>query len=95
MTARKSDIPGGPEPQYDRVVSGYETFHRPEPFACEWGGVLPELTLAYETWGTPSPARDNAVFPYEYVARVNAKKLDQLEAEYVKESVPKKSASGV
>ncbi len=27
----------------------------------ERGGVLPEVTLAYETWGTLSPARDNAV----------------------------------
>jgi homoserine O-acetyltransferase len=54
-------IPEGPEPRYDRVVSGYETFHHREPFACEWGGVLPELTVAYETWGELSPARDNAV----------------------------------
>jgi homoserine O-acetyltransferase len=42
-------IPEGPEPRYDRVVSGYETFHHREPFACEGGGVLPELTVAYET----------------------------------------------
>jgi len=61
MTRPDPEIPGGPEPQYDWVVSGYETFHRPEPFTCEWGGVLPELTLAYETWGTLSPRRDNAV----------------------------------
>ena len=61
MTHEKRDIPGGPEPRYDRVVSGYETFHHAKPFACAWGGVLPELTLAYETWGTLSPARDNAV----------------------------------
>jgi len=51
----------GPEPHYDRVVSGYATFHHPQPFRCEWGGELPEFTLAYETWGTLSPARDNAV----------------------------------
>jgi homoserine O-acetyltransferase len=54
-------IPEGPEPHYDRVVSGYETFRYREPFTCEWGGVLPELTVAYETWGELSPARDNAV----------------------------------
>ncbi|MGH0035632.1 MAG: homoserine O-acetyltransferase MetX [Myxococcota bacterium] len=52
---------GGPEPVYDRVVSGYQTFHSPQPFELEWGGVLPELSLAYETWGQLSPARDNAV----------------------------------
>lgn len=61
MTTPEHEIPSGPEPRYDRVVSGYETFHHPEPFRCEWGGVLPELTLAYETWGTLSPRRDNAV----------------------------------
>ena len=51
----------GPEPQYEKVVSGYETFHHRDPFTCEWGGELPELTLAYETWGELSPAADNAV----------------------------------
>jgi homoserine O-acetyltransferase len=61
MTRPDAEIPGGPEPQYDRVVSGYETFHRPEPFDCQWGGVLPELSLAYETWGELAPRRDNAV----------------------------------
>jgi homoserine O-acetyltransferase len=54
-------ISEGPEPEYEKVVSGYETFHHAQPFRCEWGGVLPELTLAYETWGTLSPGRDNVV----------------------------------
>ena len=56
-----SQIPLGPEPQYERVVSGYETFHRSEPFRCEWGGELSELDIAYETWGELSPQRDNAI----------------------------------
>jgi len=57
----KHALRSGPEPHYDRVVSGYETFHSSEPFACEWGGVLPGFSLAYETWGTLSPSRDNAI----------------------------------
>ncbi len=57
----REDIPQGPEPQYDRIVSGYETFHSASAFSCEWGGVLPSLTVAYETWGELSPAKDNAV----------------------------------
>lgn len=57
----KHAIRTGPEPEYDRVVSGYETFHSPEPFACEWGGALPGFSLAWESWGTLSPRRDNAV----------------------------------
>jgi homoserine O-acetyltransferase len=59
MTNR--NIPTGPEPVYDRVVSGYESFHSAQPFVCEWGGVLPELTLAYETWGERSASGDNCV----------------------------------
>ncbi|HEV8266915.1 MAG TPA: homoserine O-acetyltransferase [Thermoanaerobaculia bacterium] len=33
----------------------------PAPFRFHRGGELPEITLAYETWGTLSPERDNAV----------------------------------
>ncbi len=55
------DLPSGPEPVYDRVASGYQTFHSPREFVCDWGGVLPELSLAYETWGELSTGRDNAI----------------------------------
>ena len=57
----KRNIPTGPEPVYDRVVSGYETFRSAQPFVCEWGGVLPEITLAYETWGERSASGDNGI----------------------------------
>ena len=53
--------PSGPEPVYDRIVSGYKSFRSTSEFACEWGGRLPEFELAYETWGTLSPERDNAI----------------------------------
>jgi homoserine O-acetyltransferase len=59
VTQRRQD--SGPEPYYDRVVSGYQTFHHPHAFTCEWGGVLPELSIAYETWGRLSPERDNVI----------------------------------
>ncbi len=55
------DLPEGPEPVYDRVASGYQTFHNPEEFVCEWGGALPKLDIAYETWGELSAGRDNAI----------------------------------
>ena len=51
----------GAEPNYERVVSGYESFTSDEPFECEWGGVLPGYTLAYESWGELASARDNVV----------------------------------
>lgn len=33
----------------------------PGPFPMRHGGVLPEVEIAYETWGTPSDSRDNAI----------------------------------
>lgn len=51
----------GPEPTYERVVSGYETLHSQKTFRCEWGKILPELNIAYETWGELSDRRDNAI----------------------------------
>ncbi|MFT5444430.1 MAG: homoserine O-acetyltransferase [Myxococcota bacterium] len=54
-------VASGPEPAYERVVSGYETLHSPKVFECEWGGVLPEINIAYESWGTLSERRDNAI----------------------------------
>jgi homoserine O-acetyltransferase len=61
MKDTNASIPEGPEPQYDRVVSGYSTFVHDEPFDCHWGGRLEHFELAYETWGELSPARDNAI----------------------------------
>ena len=55
------DIAQGPEPTYDKIVSGFETFHHPDPLELDWGGSLPGFDIAYETWGELSPARDNAV----------------------------------
>jgi homoserine O-acetyltransferase len=35
--------------------------HVRDPQSLEAGGVLPAVTVAYETWGAPNAARDNAV----------------------------------
>ncbi|HST27360.1 MAG TPA: homoserine O-acetyltransferase [Rudaea sp.] len=37
-------------------------FDLPSPFAMKRGGTLTGARLAYETWGTLNPARDNAIF---------------------------------
>ncbi|HEY2396201.1 MAG TPA: homoserine O-acetyltransferase [Rudaea sp.] len=37
-------------------------FDLPSPFAMKRGGALVGARLAYETWGTLAPARDNAIF---------------------------------
>ncbi len=53
--------PAGPEPAYARIVSGYRTFRHERAFPLRWGGELPALDIAYETWGELNAARDNAV----------------------------------
>ncbi|CAH0018564.1 unnamed protein product [Clonostachys rhizophaga] len=32
-----------------------------EPLLLDWGGILPEFNIAYETWGTLNPERSNAI----------------------------------
>jgi len=49
---RPDDSPG--DRRFARVDAG-------RPFSLEGGGALPEVQLAYETWGELSPAADNAV----------------------------------
>jgi len=41
-----------------------EFYTMPEPFVCKAGGVIPEVTLAYETYGTLSPSKDNVVLVF-------------------------------
>lgn len=36
----------------------------PEPFSCRAGGVIPRVTLAYETYGTLNEAKDNAILVF-------------------------------
>ncbi len=44
------------------VVTGYKVFHSKQPFHVKYNnGVLPELKIAYETWGELNEAKDNAV----------------------------------
>ncbi|XP_022094913.1 probable serine-O-acetyltransferase [Acanthaster planci] len=53
--------PAGPEPEYHKISSGYKVFHSQEPFHMKYGGVLPELHIAYETWGELNQDRSNVV----------------------------------
>lgn len=50
------------EPEYaSGDLSGYKLFHMQEPFRLRNGGALPELKVAYETWGELNARRDNAI----------------------------------
>ncbi|KAF2862409.1 homoserine O-acetyltransferase [Piedraia hortae CBS 480.64] len=49
----------GPEPSY--TTGAHETFHSDQPLLLDWGGVLPEFDLAFETWGSLNADKSNAI----------------------------------
>ena len=52
----------GPEPEYHMITTGTKMFHSKEPFHMKYNnGILPEIQIAYETWGELNEDRDNAV----------------------------------
>jgi len=52
----------GPEPEYHQVVSGYKKFTYDRPFHFKYNdGVIPSLTVAYETWGELNEDKSNAI----------------------------------
>jgi homoserine O-acetyltransferase len=59
---RSSSIDTGPEPPYARPNPlSYHTYHHPHPLGLTYGSTLPSFDIAYETWGTLSPSRDNVI----------------------------------
>ncbi|CBX97458.1 hypothetical protein IAQ61_007135 [Plenodomus lingam] len=49
----------GPEPSY---TSGHTlNFHSRQPILLDWGGILPEFNIAYETWGDLNADKSNAI----------------------------------
>jgi homoserine O-acetyltransferase len=69
MDAEGAALRPAPQPARERVGAvwregdavGDREFVSVGAIELERGGVLPEVTVAYETWGTLSPARDNVV----------------------------------
>lgn len=49
----------GPEPSY--AAGETELYHCAEPILLDWGGVLPEFDIAYETWGSLNADKSNAI----------------------------------
>ncbi|XP_071835319.1 uncharacterized protein [Apostichopus japonicus] len=58
-----SKIPSsGPEPTYENVLSGYQICKLEEPFHMKLNnGVLPQVDIAYETWGELNENKSNVV----------------------------------
>lgn len=49
----------GPEPSYN--TGHHKLFHCDEPLLLDWGGILPEFDIAYETWGELNADKSNAI----------------------------------
>lgn len=56
-----TSLKGGPEPAYSFVLTGCEIYTAKNPVFFDNGGFLPEHDIAYESWGTLSPEKDNLV----------------------------------
>ncbi|KAL6305836.1 homoserine acetyltransferase [Sparassis latifolia] len=53
---------GGPEVPYARPSpTSYKIYHHESPFPLTYADPLPSFDIAYETWGTISPAKDNVI----------------------------------
>ncbi len=52
-------LSSGPEPSYN--IGQHQNWHSHEPLLLDWGGVLPEFNIAYETWGSLNRSKSNAV----------------------------------
>ncbi|KAG8525858.1 uncharacterized protein KY384_000618 [Bacidia gigantensis] len=52
-------LSSGPEPSY--TTGKHRSWRNHEPLMLDWGGVLPEFDVAFETWGTLNKDRSNAI----------------------------------
>ena len=52
-------LSSGPEPSY--ATGSHRTWHSHAPLLLDWGGVLPQFTIAYENWGKLNRDKSNAI----------------------------------
>ncbi|KAL8790081.1 MAG: hypothetical protein Q9213_000783 [Squamulea squamosa] len=52
-------LTSGPEPSYN--AGQHLTWHCDQSLLLDWGGVLPEYNIAYETWGTLNANKTNVI----------------------------------
>lgn len=58
-TLKASFPSSGPEPSYTSGAT--QKWNCEEPLLLDWGGVLPEFTIAYETWGRMNHDKSNVI----------------------------------
>lgn len=49
------------DPVYGKVKSGFQLFESHKPLFLDYGGVLPNFKIAYETWGELNEDKSNAI----------------------------------
>ena len=59
-TLEARSLSSGPEPLYN-TSGATQYFHSHEPLLLDWGGVLREYGVAYETWGELNVDKSNAI----------------------------------
>lgn len=58
-TLEARSLSSGPEPSYTSGVT--ENYHCHDSLLLDWGGVLPEFDIAYETWGEMNADKSNVI----------------------------------
>lgn len=58
-TLEARSLSSGPEPSYTSGVT--QSYHCEEPLLLDWGGVLPEFNIAYESWGEVNADKSNVI----------------------------------
>jgi homoserine O-acetyltransferase len=58
-TLEARSLSSGPEPSYTSGATLNYRCH--DPLLLDWGGVLPEFDVAYETWGEINPEKSNVI----------------------------------
>ncbi|SPO00200.1 probable serine O-acetyltransferase [Cephalotrichum gorgonifer] len=58
-TLQASSRESGPEPSY--TTGETLKYHCSEPLLLDWGGVLPQFDIAYETWGEMNADKSNVI----------------------------------
>jgi homoserine O-acetyltransferase len=52
-------LSSGPEPSY--TTGHHNLFHSEQALLLDWGGILPQFDIAYETWGHLNEGKSNAI----------------------------------
>ncbi|KAI1337145.1 homoserine acetyltransferase [Xylariaceae sp. FL0016] len=61
-TLEAKSLSTGPEPAY--TTGATQVFNCKDPLSLDWGGILPEFDIAYETWGNMNADKSNVILLY-------------------------------